>query len=94
MANEKYNEKREKMLHEYKQRKLKNVLAVLGIGVAALIVVFVLSNVGVLNIAVTLVLAAMIVMMTVIFARTRAVTVNHIMENQLRLLEQENDYKL
>lgn len=84
---EKYNRKRQEMIAAYRKKKLVSTFSILLAGVALLVLVAALKNV--LNIAVSLVLSAMIVMITVIFARIRIVTVNHIMESQLRLLEQE-----
>lgn len=84
---EKYNRKRQEMIALYRKKKLVSTFSILLAGAALLVLVAVLKNV--LNIAVSLVLSAMIVMITVIFTRIRIVTVNHIMESQLRLLEQE-----
>lgn len=84
---EKYNRKRQEMIALYRKKKLVSTFSILLAGVALLVLVAALKNV--LNIAVSLVLSAMIIMITVIFARIRIVTVNHIMESQLRLLEQE-----
>lgn len=84
---EKYNRKRQEMIAAYRKKKLVSTFSILLAGVALLVLVAALKNV--LNIAVSLVLSAMIIMITVIFARIRIVTVNHIMESQLRLLEQE-----
>lgn len=84
---EKYNRKRKEMIALYRKKKLVSTVAILLAGAALLVLVAALKNV--LNIAVSLVLSAMIIMITVIFARIRIVTVNHIMESQLRLLEQE-----
>ena len=56
-------------------------------GVLLLIIVIALKDF--LNIAVTLVLSAMIIMVTVIFARIRVVTINYTMSSRLRLYEQE-----
>ena len=78
---EKYNQKRQSLIAAYRKKKLINLLAILLVTVALLQ--------DVLNIAVTLVLGAMIVMITVIFARIRAVTINHTLQSQLRLYEQE-----
>lgn len=84
---EKYNRKRQEMIALYRKKKLVSTFSILLAGAALLVLVAALKNV--LNIAVSLVLSAMIIMITVIFARIRIVTVNHIMESQLRLLEQE-----
>lgn len=84
---EKYNRKRRELIAAYRKKKLVSTVSILLAGAALLVLVAILKNV--LNIAVSLVLSAMIIMITVIFARIRIVTVNHIMESQLRLLEQE-----
>ena len=82
---EKYNQKRQSLIAAYRKKKLINLLAIFGAGAVLLVTVALLQDV--LNIAVTLVLGAMIVMITVIFARIRAV--NHTLQSQLRLYEQE-----
>lgn len=84
---EKYNQKRQSLIAAYRKKKLINLLAIFGAGAVLLVTVAFLQDV--LNIAVTLVLGAMIVMITVIFARIRAVTINHTLQSQLRLYEQE-----
>lgn len=84
---ERYNQKRQSLIAAYRKKKLINLLAIFGAGAVLLVTVALLQDV--LNIAVTLVLGAMIVMITVIFARIRAVTINHTLQSQLRLYEQE-----
>lgn len=84
---EMYNAKRNQIISQYKKKKRINVLAVLLIGLLLLAIVVALKDI--LNIAVTLVLSAMIIMVTVIFARIRAVTINHTMDSRLKLYEQE-----
>ncbi len=84
---EKYNQKRRALIALYRKKKLINLLLIFGAGAALLVTVVLLQ--GVLNIAVTLVLSAMIIMITVIFARIRAVTINHTLQSHLRLYEQE-----
>lgn len=84
---EKYNQKRRELIALYRKKKRINLLAIFGAGAALLVTVVLLQ--GVLNIAVTLVLSAMIIMITVIFARIRTVTINHTLQSQLRLYEQE-----
>lgn len=85
---EKYNQKRQDVIKKYKKKKLKEVLLILAVGLASVIVIACLNGV-VFNIAVTLVLSAMVIMFTVIFARIRAVTVNHILQTRLQFLEQD-----
>ena len=85
---EKYNTKRNEIIAKYKKQKLTNVFSVLGIGAALILIVFLLKDI--LNIAVTLVLIAVIAMITIIFARIRYVSVNYVMEQKLRDFENED----
>lgn len=85
---EKYNTKRNEIIAKYKKQKLTNVFSVLGIGAALILIVFLLRDI--LNIAVTLVLIAVIAMITIIFARIRYVSVNYVMEQKLRDFENED----
>ena len=85
---EKYNNRRNALISKYKKEKRVNVLTVLGVGAALLILVVLLRNL--LNIAVTLLLSAISIMITVIFARIRYVTINYVMEQKLRDLESED----
>lgn len=86
---EKYNKQREDIIRDCKRKKLINAVSVLGIG-AVLVLIVVLLNGVLFNIAVTLVLSAMIIMISIIFMRIRIVTINHIM--QTRLMKFENNY--
>ena len=84
---EKYSSERARIIKEYKQKKLKATLTVLAIGAAALAIVILMGVLKLFNIAVVLVLCAVIVMATVIIARMRAVTVQHTADNTLRQFE-------
>ena len=84
---EKYNSRRNAIIKEYKSKKLKATLSVLLIGASALVFVILMGLLKLFNIAVVLVLCAVIVMLTVIIARMRAVTIQHTADNKLVLLE-------
>lgn len=89
-ALEKYNKRRSELISQYKKNKLKAVLLVLGIGAAALAAVILMGVIKLFNIAVVLVLCAVIVMATVIIARMRAVVINHTAEEKLLQFENED----
>lgn len=81
---DKYNAGRRALVAEYKKKKYLNVLIVLLVGAALFVAVQFIGN-----IAVRAVLSAMIIMITVIFARVRAVTVEHALQTRLNFYEQE-----
>ena len=83
----KYNEKRKEILSEYRNKKIKSVFLTLLVGTLAIATVWILFFVHLFNIAVTLVLTAVFVMISVIFARIKVVTVNHVRDERLRLFE-------
>ena len=84
---EQYNLKRNELLKKYKAEKIRQVLKTLGIFALAIVIAWVLHFLKIFNIAVSLVLTAVFVMMGVIFARIRAVTVDHTRDEKLRLFE-------
>lgn len=81
---EKYNAGRRAIIAGYRKKKLVNVLAVLLIGAVLLGLCQLIGNIGV-----RAVLSAVIIMITVIFARVRAVTIDHAMQTRLNFYEQE-----
>lgn len=81
----KYNEGRQKIIKEYRKKKLINVTLIFTAAIAAIALIWLLFS---RNIAVTLVLTAMTVMITIIFARIRIVTLNHTAQTRLRFHEQ------
>ena len=87
---EKYNAKRKEILIKYKKQKFKSVFLTLSLGAVAIALTWILHMVSFINVAVALVLTAVFVMMSVIFARMRAVTVNHVRDKELQLFE-DND---
>ncbi len=86
---EKYNHKRKQIKTEYGKKKLVNVFVILGTAAIAVILIALLTGI-VFNIAVTLVLSVMIIMIAIIFTRIRVVTINHIMQQRLLALENED----
>lgn len=82
----KYNEGRKKIIKEYRNKKLLNVTIIFAVAAILITLIWLLSFT--LNIAVTLVLTAMVIMITVIFARIRVVTLNHTAQTRLRFYEQ------
>lgn len=84
---ERYNAKRDALIKLYKKKKLLKVTLTVAVGAAVFIAVMLLGDV--LNIAVTLVIEAMTVMITVIAARLYAVTADYALERQMKILEQE-----
>lgn len=87
---EKYNAKRKEIIKQYNSKKLKEVLLTMVTGAAVVALAWILCVVSFINIAVCLVLTAVAVMITVIFARIRVVTVNHIRDEKLRLFEDDD----
>lgn len=85
---EKYNQKRAELIRSYRKKKLTGVALIFGIALAVIAVDVLLSFV-IDNIAVTLVVGAMVVMFSIIYARIRIVTVNHALQQKLRQFEQD-----
>ncbi len=87
-AFEKYNDERDEIIAEYNKNKVMGVMASLITGVVLLVFDIVMYVLDVFNIAVALVLGAMIVMIAIIFSRIRAVTIESAKQQRLRLYEQ------
>ena len=85
---EKYTSKRNDLIKRYKSKKLKNIFCILGIALLVIAFDVVLSFV-IDNIAVTLVIGAMVVMFSIIYMRIRVVTINHAMQQKLQQFEQD-----
>ena len=83
-----YNQKRNEIIKKYNKIKLKNVLSVALIGVLLL---GLCAFIGVLlkNIAVALVLGAVVFMFFCILVRVKIVSANHTMQKQLAYFEQD-----
>lgn len=88
-AYEKYNQKREAILKEFRQKKVKNVFAVLGIGIAALALILILGLLLNRYFAVAAVIAMIVGIFTILYARIRAVTIHHVMQKELLKLEDQ-----
>ena len=86
----KYNEKREELISKYKKQKLKTFAIIMLVGIGLIGLCWGLFFLDFFNEAVTLVLTAVFVMITIIFARIRIVTIDHIRDEKLRLFE-DND---
>ena len=86
----KYNAKREELIAKYKKQKVKAVIITMLIGIGLVGVCWGLFFLDIFNEAVTLVLTAVFVMITIILTRMRAVTIDHIRDEKLRLFE-DND---
>ncbi len=82
----KYNEGREKIIAKYRKKKLINSFLIMSAAVFAVTVIVLLKNI--LNIAITLVLSVMVIMIAIIFMRIRIVTLNHTAQTRLRFYEQ------
>lgn len=89
MDMEKYTRERQALIKEYTLKKLKNVLLVLGIGLTAVIAILLVGGLWLGNIPVTAVLALIAGIFTILYARIRAVTVNHTMQKKLHQFEDE-----
>ena len=87
MDMEKYTQERQALIKEYNLKKLKNVLAVLGIGGAVVVVILLVGGLLLGNIPVTAVLALIAGIFTILYARIRTVTVNHALEKKLHQFE-------
>ena len=85
---EKYSIKRKELIAYYKNKKLKNIFCILGIALAVIGLDIVMSFV-INNIAVSLIVGAMVVMFAVIYLRIRVVTINHVMQQKLQQFEQD-----
>ncbi len=85
---EKYTQKRKDLIKDYKSKKMKNIFCILGIALLVVGLDVALSFV-IDNIAVTLVIGAMVVMFSIIYMRIRVVTINHAMQQKLQQFEQD-----
>ena len=83
---DKYNDERNKIIKEFKSRKAKNIITIIAI-TAAVLALIVLLGIVIHNVAVALVIGAIVVIFSVIFLRMRVVTINHSMQNKLRFFE-------
>ena len=83
---EKYNEERNKLIKEFNAQKAKNIIVILAVTVAVLALIVVLG-IAINNVAIALVVGAIVVIFSVIFLRMRIVTINHSMQNKLRFFE-------
>ncbi|MBQ6824791.1 MAG: hypothetical protein IJP27_09065 [Clostridia bacterium] len=89
MDMEKYTQERQALIKEYTLKKLKQVLLVLGIGIAVVIAILLVGGLWLENIPVTAILALIAGIFTILYARIRAVTVNHAMQKKLHQFEDE-----
>ena len=85
---QKYTEKREKLIKNYKSKKIKNAACILGIACVCIALDICFASL-INNIAVTLVIGAMLVMFSIIYLRIRLVTINHAMQQKLQQFEQD-----
>lgn len=83
---EKYNEERNKLIKEFNAQKTKNIVVILAVTVAVLALIVVLG-IAINNVAIALVVGAIVVIFSIIFLRMRIVTINHSMQNKLRFFE-------
>ena len=89
MEMERYTAERKKIIAEFGKKRLTQVVAVLGIGLAAVLAVLVIGGLVLKNIPVTAVVALVIGLFTILYARIRAVTVNHAMQVKLHKFEDD-----
>ncbi len=75
-------------MKEYRAKKLKRVLLVLGVGAAAAIAILLVSGLWLKNIPITAVLTLITVLFTIIYMRIQAVTINHTLQQKLLLFEE------
>lgn len=87
---EEYQQKRKSLMQEYRAKKLKRVLLVLGVGAAVAIAILLVGGLWLKNIPVTAVLTLITVLFTVIYMRMQVVTVNHTL--QQKLVQFEDNY--
>ena len=84
-----YYQKRKNIIKEYRAKKYKNVLLVLSVGFIAVGLILLVGGVFLKNIPITAVLTLIAVLFTVIYARIRAVTVEHTLQKKLLLFEED-----
>lgn len=85
---EKYNKMRSAIVKKYRTQKIKSIAIILSIAIIAVIADVIIYSLG-NNIAIALVVGAMIIMFSIIYMRIRIVTVNHAMQQKLQLFEQD-----
>ncbi len=83
---EKYNDERNKLIKEFRTRKIKNIVIIL-VAMVVVLALIVVLGIAINNVAVALVLGAIVLIFSIIFLRIRVVTINHSMQNRLRYFE-------
>ena len=90
MDMERYAAERKQIIAEFGKKRLAQVVTVLSIGLAAVLAVLAIGGLLLKNIPVTAVVALVIGLFTILYARIRAVTVKHAMEERLHKVEDEH----
>ncbi len=83
----KYTEKRNAIIAEYRKKKAKNVGLVLGIGFGITIACFLVGWFVLKNVPVTAILTLIAALFSILYARIRAVTINHAKQQKLMEFE-------
>ena len=87
---EKYTQERKSIIKEYRQKKLKTGLPILGVGIAVLLTILLVGGFALSNIPVTAVLMLIAGIFTIIYLRIKVVTVNHSLQKKLHDFEDQS----
>ena len=87
---EKYTQERKSIIKEYRQKKLKTCLPILGVGIAVLLTILLVGGFALSNIPVTAVLMLIAGIFTIIYLRIKVVTVNHALQKKLHDFEDQS----
>ncbi len=86
---DKYNQERQAIIKEYRKKKLKTCLPILAIGIAVVLIIYLVGGFALSNIPVTAVLMLITGIFTIIYLRIKIVTINHALQKKLHDFEDQ-----